>query len=88
MNPDPGRPQPAPNHAVAARDGYAWRPVFGSPEIGGRFLDHNPTVERKGDGTVLRTAQFVEDNGFQIDWPLWEADFGKRSPCYPGSDSH
>ncbi|WP_433326922.1 glycine-rich domain-containing protein [Spirillospora sp. CA-294931] len=54
----------------------------------GGFLHHVPAVEFKHDGTVRRTAEVVEDAGFAIDWPLWEADFAKCSPCHPGSNCH
>jgi hypothetical protein len=54
----------------------------------GEFLHHVPEIDRKADGTIARTAQVIEQNGFAVDWPLWQADFGKCSPCYPGSNSH
>uniref|UniRef100_UPI003F49847C glycine-rich domain-containing protein n=1 Tax=Amycolatopsis sp. CA-096443 TaxID=3239919 RepID=UPI003F49847C len=54
----------------------------------GEYLHHVPEVERKGDGTVARTAEAIAALGFPVDWPLWEADFAKCSPCHPGSDSH
>ena len=54
----------------------------------GQFLHHVPEIGRKADGTIQRTARIVEENGFAVDWPLWEADFSKCSPCYPGSNSH
>jgi hypothetical protein len=54
----------------------------------GEFLHHVPEIDRKADGTVARTAEIIEANGFAVDWPLWQADFGKCSPCYPGSNSH
>ena len=54
----------------------------------GRFLEHIPEIERKYDGSVRRTAEVIEANGFQIDWPLWEKDFTKCTPCHPGSDCH
>lgn len=54
----------------------------------GRFLEHVPEIERKSDGTVVRTAEVIAANGFQVDLPLWEADFAKCSPCRPGDDCH
>jgi hypothetical protein len=54
----------------------------------GRFLEHVPEIERKYDGSVVRTAHVIEQNGFAVDWPLWEAVFSKCTPCYPGSDCH
>jgi hypothetical protein len=54
----------------------------------GRFLDHIPAVEFKYDGSVERTAHVVADNGFAVDWPLWQADFAKCTPCAPGADCH
>ncbi|MFI0371826.1 glycine-rich domain-containing protein [Actinomadura sp. 1N219] len=54
----------------------------------GRFMEHIPAVEFKHDGSVERTAHVIEVNGFAIDWPLWEADFAKCTPCYPGSNCH
>ncbi|TYK52813.1 glycine-rich domain-containing protein [Actinomadura decatromicini] len=54
----------------------------------GRFLDHVPAIEFKYDGSVERTAHVIENNGFAIDRPLWEADFAKCTPCYPGSNCH
>lgn len=54
----------------------------------GRFLDHVPEIDRKADGTVMRTAAVIADNGFAVDWPLWEKDSAKCSPCHPGSNCH
>ncbi|MFI6030828.1 glycine-rich domain-containing protein [Amycolatopsis magusensis] len=54
----------------------------------GGYLHHVPEVGRKSDGTVQRTAEVIAERGFMVDWPLWEADFTKCSPCHPGSDSH
>lgn len=56
--------------------------------LDGGFLDHTPEVEFKNDGTVMRTAQVIAANGFAVDWPLWEADAAKCSPCHTGNDSH
>lgn len=56
--------------------------------VGGEFLHHVPAVEFKVDGTVMRTAHALVEAGFAVDWPLWEADAAKCSPCHPGTDSH
>ncbi|SOB83775.1 hypothetical protein [Streptomyces sp. 1331.2] len=53
----------------------------------GHFLHHVPAVEYKNDGTVLRTAQLIAADGWDLDLPLW-ADAAKCSPCHPGNDSH
>jgi hypothetical protein len=55
---------------------------------GGEYLHHVPEIDRKGDGTVQRTAMVIAENGFPVDWPLWAADFAKCSPCHEGSGSH
>ncbi|MER5450598.1 hypothetical protein ABT052_39565 [Streptomyces sp. NPDC002766] len=54
----------------------------------GRFLEHIPEIAFKYDGSVERTAHIIADNGFPVDWPLWEADFSKCGPCSPGSNCH
>ncbi|MCF2526512.1 hypothetical protein [Yinghuangia soli] len=54
----------------------------------GRFLDHIPEIDRRFDGTVLRTAAVIEQHGFAIDWPLWERDALNCSPCAPGQKCH
>ena len=54
----------------------------------GQFLEHVPEIDRKADGTVMRTAQILADNGFAVDLPLWEKDAAKCSPCTPGSNCH
>lgn len=56
--------------------------------FGGQFLEHIPEIDRKYDGSVQRTAEIIEANGFRIDWPLWEKDFAKCTPCSPGSNCH
>ncbi|WP_436772079.1 glycine-rich domain-containing protein [Yinghuangia sp. YIM S09857] len=61
---------------------------FCARHFGGRFLDHIPEIDRKYDGTVQRTAAIVEQHGFEVDWPLWERDFMKCSPCHGGSKCH
>lgn len=54
----------------------------------GRFLHHVPEIEFKYDGSVERTAVIVNNNGFQVDWPLWEADYMQCTPCAPGTECH
>jgi hypothetical protein len=54
----------------------------------GRFLDHIPEIDRKADGSVERTAKTIAGNGFRVDWPLWEADYAKCTPCHQGSNCH
>jgi hypothetical protein len=54
----------------------------------GRFLDHIPEIVRKHDGSIERTAHVIEANGFDVDWSLWEADYGRCTPCRPRGDCH
>ncbi|MGX1952615.1 hypothetical protein ACWIGY_20225 [Streptomyces anulatus] len=54
----------------------------------GKFLEHIPEIDFKYDGSVERTAQIIADNGFEVDWNLWEADYGKCGPCRPGENCH
>lgn len=54
----------------------------------GQFLHHVPLVEMKRDSSVMRTAEIIARNGFEVDLPLWEIDANKCGPCHPGSDSH
>lgn len=55
---------------------------------GGLFLHHVPEVGVKDDGSsVLRTAELIAADGWDVDWPLW-ADAATCGPCHPGSDSH
>ncbi|MFD5632296.1 hypothetical protein [Streptomyces sp. NPDC127072] len=54
---------------------------------GGHFLHHLPEVDFKDDGSVLRTADVIAADGWDVDLPLW-ADAAKCGPCHPGSDSH
>ncbi|WP_318219345.1 hypothetical protein [Streptomyces sp. SCL15-6] len=53
----------------------------------GLFLHHVPEVDVKDDGSVLRTADLIAADGWEVDLPLW-ADAAKCSPCRLGSDSH
>ncbi|MGW8768255.1 hypothetical protein ACWGN5_37915 [Streptomyces sp. NPDC055815] len=61
---------------------------FCSANFGGKFLEHIPEIAFKYDGSVERTAQIIADNGFDVDWKLWEADYAKCGPCSPGSNCH
>lgn len=61
---------------------------FCEEHFDGRFLEHIPEIAFKYDGSVERTAHIIADNGFPLDWPLWEADFSKCGPCHPGSNCH
>ncbi|WP_435110657.1 hypothetical protein [Nocardiopsis synnemataformans] len=54
----------------------------------GRYLEHVPEIEFKYDGSVTKTAHIIENNGFTVDWPLWDRDAAKCTPCYHGSDCH
>lgn len=53
----------------------------------GCFLHHVPDVGMKDDGSVMRTAQVVAADGWEVDLPLW-ADAATCGPCHPGNDSH
>ncbi|QIB43020.1 hypothetical protein [Streptomyces aureoverticillatus] len=48
---------------------------------GGRYKHHAPLIERRCDGTVLRTAELLRKNGFTVDDELWEVDASDCSPC-------
>ncbi|MFC8515660.1 hypothetical protein [Streptomyces sp. NPDC057257] len=61
---------------------------FCSRNFYGWFLHHTPEIQRKHDGTVMRTARVIESNGFAIDWPLWEQDALQCSSCSPDSNCH
>jgi hypothetical protein len=54
----------------------------------GNFLHDVPRVDVKQDGSVMRTAAVIAENGFAVDLPLWEAGAADCGPCHPGSDSH
>ncbi|MER5201402.1 hypothetical protein ACWD3J_38750 [Streptomyces sp. NPDC002755] len=49
----------------------------------GHFLHHIPETDFKDDGSVLRTADVIAADGWEVDLPLW-ADAAKCSPCPPG----
>ncbi|GAA4806258.1 hypothetical protein [Streptomyces ziwulingensis] len=54
---------------------------------GGIFLHHVPDAEMKDDGSVMRTADLIASDGWEVDLPLWE-DAAKCGPCRPGNDAH
>ncbi|MFF1275343.1 hypothetical protein ACFVZC_18300 [Streptomyces marokkonensis] len=54
---------------------------FCARHFDGRFLEHIPEIEFKYDGSVERTAHIIAENGFPVDWKLWERDFAKCGPC-------
>jgi hypothetical protein len=54
----------------------------------GEFLDHVPYIDRKADGSVMRTAEAISEFGFPVDWPLWEKDAASCTPCAPGQKCH
>ncbi|MQS07860.1 hypothetical protein [Streptomyces alkaliphilus] len=56
---------------------------------GGRYKHHAPLIERRCDGTVLRTADVIRANGFEADEELWSMDGANCSPCDDKApDSH
>lgn len=56
---------------------------------GGRYKHHAPLVERRRDGTVIRTAELIRANGFDADEELWAMDGADCSPCdNKAPDSH
>lgn len=61
---------------------------FCATHFDGKFLEHVPEIEFKYDGTVAKTARVLQENGFAVDWPLWERDALKCTPCAPGSNCH
>ncbi|MDO0933934.1 hypothetical protein QQY66_20430 [Streptomyces sp. DG2A-72] len=48
---------------------------------GGRYKHHAPLVRRRRDGIVMRTAEIIRNNGFEIDMELWEVDASDCGPC-------
>ncbi|MEO3766434.1 hypothetical protein [Streptomyces sp. B5E4] len=56
---------------------------------GGRYKHHAPLIDRRRDGTVLRTADFIRGCGFAPDEELWAMDGAECSPCDDKApDSH
>jgi hypothetical protein len=47
----------------------------------GRYKHHAPLIERRRDGTVIRTAEVIRANGFDADEELWAIDGANCSPC-------
>jgi hypothetical protein len=41
---------------------------------GGRYKHHAPLIERRRDGLVINTADFIRSNGFDADEELWAID--------------
>lgn len=54
---------------------------------GGHFLHHVPEVDMKNDGSVMKAAQVVVGDGWEVDLSLCQ-DAADCGPCHPGSDSH
>jgi hypothetical protein len=48
---------------------------------GGKYKHHAPLIERRRDGTVMRTAELLRANGFDVDEELWSVDASDCSPC-------
>lgn len=47
----------------------------------GKYKHHAPLIERRRDGTVMRTAGIIRANGFEVDDELWSVDASECSPC-------
>ncbi|MDT0317227.1 hypothetical protein [Streptomyces millisiae] len=47
----------------------------------GVYKHHAPLIERRRDGTVLRTAELLRRSGFAVDEELWSVDASDCSPC-------
>ncbi|MEU1826360.1 hypothetical protein ABZ502_28475 [Streptomyces abikoensis] len=47
----------------------------------GKYKHHAPLIERRRDGTVMRTAEIIHRNGFDVDDELWQVDAAECSPC-------
>ncbi|MEF3112387.1 hypothetical protein [Streptomyces chrestomyceticus] len=48
---------------------------------GGKYKHHAPLIKRRCDGTVMRTADLISKNGFEVDTELWAVDESDCSPC-------
>lgn len=48
---------------------------------GGAFKHHAPFIERRTDGLCLRTADFMQSQGWAVDEELWAIDGATCSPC-------
>lgn len=48
---------------------------------GGRYKHHAPFIQRRSDGLVIRTADFLRSCGFAPDEELWAKDGANCSPC-------
>ncbi|MFF8783956.1 hypothetical protein [Streptomyces sp. NPDC015125] len=48
----------------------------------GRYKHHAPLIQRRTDGPVIRTGDFLRSNGFDADRELWDQiDGAECSPC-------
>ncbi|MFJ5686594.1 MULTISPECIES: hypothetical protein [unclassified Streptomyces] len=47
----------------------------------GRYKHHAPLIDRRRDGTVMRTAELLRKSGFEVDEELWSVDVSDCSPC-------
>ncbi|MGY5126410.1 hypothetical protein [Streptomyces nigrescens] len=47
----------------------------------GKYKHHAPLIERRRDGTVMRTADLIRKNGFDVDDELWSVNASDCSPC-------
>ncbi|MFH0521824.1 hypothetical protein ACHBTE_32180 [Streptomyces sp. M41] len=47
----------------------------------GRYKHHAPLIQRRRDGIVMRTAEIIRGNGFEVDTELWEVDASDCGPC-------
>lgn len=48
---------------------------------GGQYKHHAPFIQRRNDGTVTNTAEFLRSIGFDPDEELWARDGADCSPC-------
>ncbi|MEU6312431.1 hypothetical protein [Streptomyces sp. NPDC047014] len=48
---------------------------------GGEYKHHAPFIQRRNDGTVTSTAEFLRSIGFDPDEELWSRDGANCSPC-------
>ncbi|MFH8592391.1 hypothetical protein [Streptomyces rimosus] len=55
--------------------------AFCDQHNGGKYKHHAPLIERRRDGTVMRTANLIGTNGFEVDTELWAVDESDCSPC-------
>lgn len=48
---------------------------------GGKYKHHAPLIERRNDGLVIRTADVIRAQRFDVDEELWAMDGANCSPC-------